>query len=223
MYPTFSHCYRSPSEGHLPPTVVAPRYGDLVISHPALVALDIETTGLTAETSQVKGIGLACHDRTDVRISDDEGAILAWVEQQIRLAPPGTVLVTWNGEEFDLPFLKTRFDLNGMASTLELRSRGMTGKYGKPLYSAKWGQVTHVDIAERYRLWASTEHISWRLKPVARALLGVDPVEVDNRGEAIAVLDRKVLERYLRSDVDITLALAERALVASGVAKDQVD
>ena len=63
--------------------------------------------------------------------------------------------------------------------------------------------------------------VPWQLKPVARALLGIDPVEVDNRGEAIAALNERELRRYLRSDIEITLALSKRLAAAGELTRPQ--
>jgi DNA polymerase elongation subunit (family B) len=182
---------------------------------PHLLALDIETTGLDVAQSCLVAVGLATAGASDVRISGHEAGLLTWLEDRVQHAPAGTTLITWNGEEFDLPFLRHRFLLNDLETSLTLTQRSAIGKYGKPLYAARWASVPHVDVAEQYRAVADDLGIPWRLKPVARAVLGVEPVEVDNRGEAIAVLDEDLLANYLRSDIEITLALAER-LVESG-------
>ena len=105
-------------------------------------------------------------------------------------APPDTMLVTWNGEEFDLPFLFERYHTCGHRSSLEISPRGTTGKYGKPRFAARWANVPHVDISDFYKDFALENGIPWSLKPVAHALLNIEPMIVDNRGEAIAVLDR---------------------------------
>jgi len=175
-----------------------------------LVALDIETSGLEPEHDRVLAIGLASPDGAMTRISDDELELLHWAEDQLSAMPSRRILVTWNGEEFDLPFLRRRFDEYGITTTLVLAPRGQIGKYGKQLYSAHWGPHHHVDISDDYRQFALSRHIAWSLKPVARDILGIDPVVVDNSGASIASMDRTVLKNYLRSDIEITLALAAR-------------
>jgi len=171
------------------------------------LALDIETTGLEPLEHSVVAVGLEDRHGKHAFLGSEE-SILRRVEEHMAERPPGSLLVTWNGEEFDLPFLRTRFDLLGVRSELSLRPRDALGKYGKPLHHAVWGQVAHIDIAPRFQAHAEDLGIRWSLKPVARALLGAEPVEVDNRGASIAAMDKDTLTRYVESDAHITLLLA---------------
>lgn len=172
-----------------------------------VVALDIETTGLRPEDHHVVAVAIAAASGSKVFVGE-EATILAKVERHLSGLPTGSLVVTWNGEEFDLPFLFARFEAWAQPTSLVLRPRGTSGKYGKPQYQARWGNHPHLDIAPSFELRAQELQVKWSLKPVARALLGLDPVEVDNRGEAIAAMPTDALTRYVRSDAEITRSLA---------------
>ena len=171
------------------------------------LALDIETTGLNPDEHEIVAVGIATTQSSRAYLGD-EGDILRKVEARICSAPAESGIVTWNGEEFDLPFLRTRYEVLGMTTSLRLRSRGIPGKYGKPRYEATWSHLSHVDIAPLFATRAKELGVKWSLKPVARAILGVEPVEVDNRGVAIEAMEADALSGYVLSDAKITLALA---------------
>ncbi len=174
-----------------------------------LLAFDIETTGLDPETDRLLAVGLAGRDRAEAALGPDEDNLLAWLETTVTTLPSGAVIVTWNGEEFDLPFIATRLAHTGLQSSLKLRPTGEVGKYGKPRHAATWAGHIHVDIAYPYQQRAEALGVKWSLKPVARAILGEDPIVVDRRGAAIARLDRAALEAYVLSDAGITYRLAQ--------------
>jgi DNA polymerase elongation subunit (family B) len=180
-----------------------------------LLALDIETTGLDPETNRLRAIALASPDAISVLISDDEPGLLRDIERFVSQVSLGTTIVTWNGEEFDMPFLAGCFRRTGVRSTLRVRPIAETGKYGGRLFRAEWGGLGHLDIAPFFKKQAESLRVPWSLKPVAHALLGVQPVEVDRSGSAIAQLDEDQLGRYVASDAQITLALARRLVPIS--------
>jgi DNA polymerase elongation subunit (family B) len=176
----------------------------------ALVGLDIETTGLDPETDRVRAVALAASEGTQVLVSDDEVEVLLKLEDSISAVASDVTIVTWNGEEFDMPFLATRFERMGVPSSLHVVRTASVGKYGRCLFQAEWGPRRHVDIAPFFKERASSLGVSWNLKPVARAVLGIEPVEVDRSGSSIARLDPEELRRYVASDAEITLRLATR-------------
>lgn len=182
----------------------------MVIDANSLLALDIETTGLDPDTAILRAAALAGSDGTSVLISDDEVALLGELERFIAGLALDATIVTWNGEEFDMPFLAWRFRVTGIKSTLRVTQLPKTGKYGGRLYHADWRGLRHLDIAPYFEREAESLRIPWSLKPVARALLGVKPVEVDRSGEAIGKLAPERLTSYVASDAEITLALAKR-------------
>lgn len=174
------------------------------------LALDIETTGLDPETDSVVAVGIARPGDVQAIRSDDEVELLHWVESVMSVGPPSGLVVTWNGEEFDLPFLAQRFRDRGVPTKLSAVPRAELGKYGKPLHTCTWAGLEHLDLAPIYREAAKQHGVPWSLKPVAEAVLGVMPVEVDRRGSAIAQMPEDALLEYLRSDISITLALYEK-------------
>lgn len=171
------------------------------------LALDIETTGLDPQIHSIVAVGITTSDGCKAFLGN-EVEILRSTEELVRELADGSFIITWNGEEFDLPFLRRRFDVLNVPSELALSPLGLVGKYGKPLYDARWGPHRHIDIAPLFRLTAEHLGVTWSLKPVARALLDLDPVEVDNTGESIAQLDTGTLRDYVVSDARITFALA---------------
>jgi DNA polymerase elongation subunit (family B) len=181
-----------------------------MIDAEALVGLDIETTGLDPDEERVLAAALAAANGTRVLVSDDESHVLTELERLVFELPSEAAIVTWNGGEFDMPFLATRFRLLHLASTLQVTPTPDVGKYGRPFFHAEWGSHRHLDIAPRFKNRAQSLGVSWNLKPVASVVLGVTPVEVDRSGSAIARLDPEELARYVASDADITRRLAMR-------------
>jgi DNA polymerase elongation subunit (family B) len=182
----------------------------MVIDANSLLALDIETTGLDPGTAILRAAAIANSDGTRVLIGDEEVDLLRDLEGFVAGLPLDVSIVTWNGEEFDMPFLAWRFKERGVESTLRVTRLPQRGKYGGHLYHADWGGRRHVDIAPYLKDQAASLGIPWSLKPVVRAVLGVEPVEVDRSGDAISRLDPGLLARYVASDAEITLALARR-------------
>ncbi len=181
-----------------------------MIDEDALVGLDIETSGLDPEKNRIRGAALVTRDRSRVLVSDDEAHLLAELERLVSALPSDATIVTWNGGEFDMPFLATRFERRHVQSSLRVVPTSGVGKYGRPLFHAEWGSRRHVDVAPYFKDRAETLGVSWNLKPVAKAVLGVNPVQVDRSGSAIARLDPEELARYVASDAEITLRLAMR-------------
>ena len=73
-----------------------------------LAYLDIETTSLKASDGMVVAIGLLKGEEPEVRFAStvqEERAALEWFCGELEGC---TTLVTWNGAEFDVPFLLTR-------------------------------------------------------------------------------------------------------------------
>ena len=73
-----------------------------------LAYLDIETTSLKASDGMIVAIGLLKGEKPEVRFAgtlQEERAALEWFCRELEGC---TTLVTWNGAEFDVPFLFTR-------------------------------------------------------------------------------------------------------------------
>jgi uncharacterized protein YprB with RNaseH-like and TPR domain len=72
------------------------------------VYLDIETTSLKAGDGMVVAVGLLKDGKPEVKFAgntQEERAALEWLRRELEGC---TTLVTWNGAEFDVPFLFTR-------------------------------------------------------------------------------------------------------------------
>lgn len=143
------------------------------------------------------------------------------------LGYPGTVLVTWNGSVFDLPFLADRARILGLEqywySGLRLTpDPSFVPKYD-PLpghaggYTATWAGLRHVDMAYVDRDECVAAGVEWSLKPWAEHL-GMNPVKVDR--SRIHELSRAELDEYNASDAALTHTLATRhgARLLDGVA-----
>ena len=178
----------------------------------SIVAVDIETSGLDPADAEILAVGITDSDGSQAA-TGDEASILGEVVAYLRTLTSGATLVTWNGAEFDLPFIQARAHRLDLDIGLRIEPTGEIGKYGKPLYEGTWVGHNHVDIAPAYRTIAEQAGIRWSLKPVARHILGMDPIEVDRRGAAIAAMPRRELIAYVCSDTTITAALAVHAKV----------
>lgn len=87
-----------------------------------LAYLDIETTSLKATDGMIVAIGLMKGEKPEVRFAGtllEERAALEWLCRELEGC---TGLVTWNGAEFDIPFLFTRSVLHNidMGGLLEI-------------------------------------------------------------------------------------------------------
>lgn len=187
------------------------------------VALDIETytggvtpdgerTGLDPRYTPIISVAATFAHEGEFFAYPHERDILAALEEWMReFAPQAELLVTWNGANFDLPFLATRAAMNNIEISLSLRpSELRPPKYRVcPGYSAgqlaNWAGTDHVDLMYAYEDFARTSNIRWGLKPVARAM-GLDPIEVDATN--MEALSNDELRLYNLSDVDTTLELS---------------
>lgn len=77
--------------------------------------LDIETTGLGAEESMLTVIGIYDGERPRVYVQGDN------LEQFVTDIDTFTLLVTYNGKQFDLPFLRTKLGIPLNQAHIDLR------------------------------------------------------------------------------------------------------
>ncbi len=127
-----------------------------------------------------------------------EADLLRRVDTALRGLPPG-VLVTWNGRNFDLPFIRRRAELLDVPIGLVTDDR--TGE-------STWFAHRHLDGLRPYRADVGrTFGLSCGLKPLAR-LVGERPVEVDR--ERIHELTRDEVHDYVLSDARLARALVAR-------------
>ena len=177
-----------------------------------LAALDIETDGLDPKVNRILAIAVVSDGEVSYRISDDETSMLQWLEDTLSGPLKGVTVVTWNGEEFDLPFLMERYSHHAVPTSLHLSPTTKIGKYGNPRFEGNWGETRHIDIAPMFKSVAEELGIPWSLKPVSRRVLGVNPIEVNREGQAMAKMDREKLKAYVASDAVVTRLLACRVL-----------
>lgn len=192
-----------------------------------VLALDIETdTNVTAsDRSQgitKKGLDPAFACVTDVAITGAgwskvftgaESTILCELEDLLHRTGAG-ILVTWNGAVFDLPFLKDRYAINGLRTSLMLepdptiyiKYEPTPGHLGG--YRASWAGLQHVDIMPMYAQEAVRRGVRHSLKPVFEAVVGERPIEVDRT--QMHLLTDAERTAYAASDTSITRRLALR-------------
>lgn len=92
--------------------------------HRRLATLDIETTALDPSEGELVSVGIGVHDRADPlteatyetfhRRGEDEAVLLERAMARLDAAD-ADALVTYNGAEFDLPFVEGRLDRLGAA------------------------------------------------------------------------------------------------------------
>jgi len=175
-----------------------------------LYALDIETDttvdGLDPRVAEVVTMALWGDDVELVIDGGSESKRLSALAEALSDLEPGVIL-TWNGQVFDLPFLASRARVNNVKLGLELqRDALIVPKYtftpGHACgYRARWGQHAHADLAYAYKTYAAKAGVTWSLKPVCESL-GIAMVKVD--ASAIHLLSATLLAEYNLSDVNGT-------------------
>ena len=122
--------------------------------HPFCGSLDIETTGLDPRQDVVTTVSLTTRADTQTFV---RGVDLSTAELEAALEPID-LLVTFNGAQFDLPFLKKRLDLEWCGAHIDLRYLcrriGLAG--GLKAIEPQLGihrQLPDVDGREAVRLW----------------------------------------------------------------------
>jgi hypothetical protein len=146
------------------------------------IGLDIETTGLDPWTSRIVTVATSSNEFMVIDEPDDEEKLLNQLEQYMRQTPISNI-VTWNGTEFDLPFIATRMVLNGIDLPPLLKPTGQTGKYGKPRYDGAWYGAGFIDVAYLFEDKCKEDGVSWSLKPAALSYLGISAPSPDFKGK----------------------------------------
>jgi DNA polymerase elongation subunit (family B) len=182
---------------------------------PPVYGFDIETDtatgGLDPRISAVLAVAVATEHEERV-FAGPEAHVLAVVDDHLRRLPPG-VLVTWNGANFDLPFVADRAGRAGVPlglnlvpdPTIPLRRAPLAGHASA--YRAKWHGHVHLDAYQVYRAAAQTLGVSGSLKNIAR-MVGFNPVEVDR--SRVHALPTRELCLYCASDARLARILALR-------------
>lgn len=190
-----------------------------------LYALDIETDtaaeqidpkyppGLDPRTSAITSVAIYSPVGSVVFDDPDEARMLRTVASWLHAdsTVPG-VIVTWNGANFDLPYLTERAARCGVELGFELQPTDLRPPKYEPLpghsggYLARVGKHGHADIAYAYKDWAAANGVAWSLKPVAAAH-HIAAITVDRaRMDQLSVAERLA---YNFSDVVATHRLAE--------------
>ena len=169
-----------------------------------------ERKGLDPRYTHIISVAVSAED--DVFFDDGKEAdILRNLNDWFAARSPGTI-VTWNGANFDIPFLVTRsaktgvpLDLRTQVSALRPPKYRICPGHGGGLVAA-WGAHDHVDLMYAYKEYAEENGIRQGLKPVT-AHLGLNPIEVD--ATQMELLSKEELRAYNTSDVVVTRKAGE--------------
>jgi uncharacterized protein YprB with RNaseH-like and TPR domain len=177
--------------------------------------LDIETDttvdGLDATVAAIVAVAVSTADE-DFVLQGEELQILTDLEELVSSLAPG-VLITWNGNYFDLPFIAERAARGEVALGLRFgpgeSSRWPAAKHPRP-YSCSWGEHRHLDGYQLYRADLGRQFkISCGLKALSR-MLGLAPVEVDRT--QIHLLSEQEMHEYVASDARLARELVGRRM-----------
>lgn len=183
---------------------------------PPLIGLDIETDttldGLDPNRSAIVALALSGAG-FELVFDGDESELLRAADQTLAELD-SSVLVTWNGAGFDLPFIARRATMLGLELGLSIEfDPSIPGRHdplpGDPARArGRWHHHGHLDGYQAFRAdVGQTLPVSCGLKPLAR-FVGLPVIEVD-RGR---IHDLSVDERrsYVASDAWLARALVER-------------
>ena len=176
---------------------------------------DIETdttiNGLDATVAAIVAVAVSTAEE-DFVLLGKELQILRDLEELIASLTPG-VLITWNGNYFDLPFISERAARCGVPLGLRFGagepSRWSREHHNRP-YTSSWGDHRHLDGYQLYRADLGRQFkISCGLKPLSR-MLGLAPVEVDRT--QIHLLTDQEMREYVASDARLARELVARRM-----------
>lgn len=177
--------------------------------------LDIETdttiNGLDARVAAIVAVAVSTAEE-DFVLLGEELNILKDLEELISSLSPG-VLITWNGNSFDMPFIAERAARAGVPLGLRfgpLEPTGWSrGRHHRP-YTCSWGEHRHLDGYQLYRSDLGRQFkISCGLKSLSR-MLGLEPVEVDRT--QIHLLSDHDMQEYVASDARLARELVARRM-----------
>lgn len=178
-------------------------------AEPLYAALDLETTGLDPECDQITHAAIWDNRGRGHVFSGEEPELLAALDRHIADTPYDTIY-TWNGEGFDLNFLRVRANRHNITTGLRIAPTGEVSKYGTPRWDGHWeharGRTAHIDIAYRWEPWCDISGVRWKLKPMAEHF-GLNPIELDTTD--MSQYTDEEITHYVLSDVRCTLILAE--------------
>jgi uncharacterized protein YprB with RNaseH-like and TPR domain len=162
-----------------------------------LVYLDIETTSLKASDGMVVAIGVLKGEKPEVRFAgtlQEEKAALEWLCKELEGC---TALVTWNGAEFDIPFLFTR----------------------SILHNIDVGRLLEIPMLDLYQ-WCRGHMLlsSYKQEAVGR-FLGVDTSQPFHGGDVLTLFKlveqgdveaRRLIVEHCREDIILLKRIHER-------------
>ncbi len=183
----------------------------------AVYGLDIETdtsvNGLDPLLARVVAVAVA--GPGGVTIFDDavEALLLDRLDWHLASIEPG-VIATWNGANFDLPFLHLRAARHGVDLGLRLRPDPGLPLPREPLPGqghtnrASWHSHAHLDAYRLYRAdVVPALGVSGGLKSIAQ-LCGLAPIQTD--ASRLHELTRSEIRAYVSSDARCTRELVLR-------------
>ncbi len=135
----------------------------------------------------------------EMEIYDDEKALLLDLMSYLTECP---IIVTFNGDNFDLPYIRNRM------KTLGLSEWSMGIKPKRDHYSISWG--VHIDLYKLFDIKAlqtyafGNKYREKNLDTIAEALLGEHKVELP---DIISNITLSLLAKYNLKDADLTLEL----------------
>jgi DNA polymerase elongation subunit (family B) len=172
-----------------------------------------EPMGLDPRETKITSAALRGNDFLVVFDDPCEGRLLRSVNTFLMdTATEPSIIATWNGSNFDMPFFYYRSRLLGVETDLRMKETTdlRPAKYRVcPGFNgglfAQWGPHDHVDISYVYKDLAEANGVKHSLKPVAIAY-GLHPIEVNTeRMQILSVAERAA---YNASDSEITHTLA---------------
>lgn len=178
-------------------------------------AFDVEATGLSMRDRVLAIAWCAGPKRIECYSGAHERTLIRDFVESVRRIDPD-IIITWNGGEFDFPFLYQRAKANGLklrlgrdGEAIALLKTCIRSKHGKRLWYVHIPGRTHLDIA-----------YAERVNP--RGRLGLKDVAERMRLRAIredrsrmAQLSEDRLRRYNMNDARITYIIGMRALRAT--------
>jgi hypothetical protein len=184
---------------------------------PTVYGLDIETDttidGLDPLVARVVAVAVAGPSGVTIFDDGNEGLLLDRLDWHLASIEPG-VLATWNGANFDLPFLHHRARLHDLAIGLRLRPDPALPLPREPLPGhahtnrAWWHGHAHLDAYRVYRAdVVPALGVSGGLKSIAQ-LCGLAPVLADP--SQLHRLASEDVRAYVSSDARCTRELVLR-------------
>lgn len=201
------------------------RYERPEADHGRVATVDIETTATDPSEGELVSVGVGVHDRSEPlseatyrlcrRRGDDEVAVVRRAMTWLADADPDA-LVTYNGREFDLPFVRGRLDRLGGGVDLPpvteppahvdlfLGRRRRAEASGEPWPSLEASLESYGYTPPR-TVWrgapVTNERFGEEIGPAYLRTLGTDT------GERLRATLEEVIAHYLRTDLEATLAL----------------